>query len=248
LTGDLKNLDRINSSITKVVVEYCERIISSVGAEVRSIAVYGSATGPDYIPKHSNINITVVVEEISHNTLRSLLETVRWGLKRKIVPPLLLTEDYILSSLDVFPIEFSEIKDTAVIVYGEDFFGSLKMDPGHLRLECESQLKAALLRTRQAYLELGLTKKGAERVLHTSLTSLIPVMRGLLRLKGIEPPRRKADVIMALGEAFGLDGSVFIAILQDKAGDEKIGDKEAHVVLGRYIEQLERLAEKSNQL
>jgi hypothetical protein len=125
---------------------------------------------------------------------------------------------------------------------GEDFFGSLEAKPLELRLECESQLKAAALRTRQAYLELGTGKRGAESVLHASLTSLIPVMRAILRLKGEAVPRRKVDVLKAVGRAFSVDSRRLELILKDKAGDEKIDDKHAHEVLAAYVDDIERLA------
>ena len=248
MNEDFKNLDRIHPEVRQSVVEFCERLMKSIATGIKAIAIYGSATGPDYIVGRSNVNISVLVDRIDHEVLRSLLETVKWGLKKRIVPPLLLTEGYIKASLDVFPIEFAEMKDSAVIIYGDDFLASLEIAPEHMRLECESQLKGALLRTRQAYLEIGLAKKGAERVLHASLTSLIPVMKAMLRLKGLEPPRRKIEVVKLTAETFNINGSVFIEILQDRAGDEKIADKEAHFVLGRYTDQLEVLAEKIEQL
>ncbi len=244
LAADLKNLDKLNLHARKAVGEYCTKVMDAIGEEVRSIAVYGSATGPDFIPKRSNINLAVVVKMINQHMLQALFDTVKWGLKQMIVPPLLLTEHYIRSSLDVFPIEFAEIKDTAVIVYGDDFFSQLEFDRQDMRLECESQLKGALLRTRQAYLEIGHARKGAERVLHASVTSLIPIMRAMLRLGGVEPPRAKIEVARAVGEHFKVDSSVFIEILKDRAGDEKIGDKEAHEVLGRYIDRVEALMRK----
>jgi hypothetical protein len=150
--------------------------------------------------------------------------------------------------LDVFPIEFVEIRDSQVLLMGNDHFSSLEVSHEHLRLECESQLKGAVLRTRQAYLEIGSRKKGAEAVLHASLTSLIPVFRAMLRLKGAEVPRRKLDVVTAMSEAFGIDPGPFVAVLHDKAGDEKIAGSEAQGILARYIMDIENLAVKVDQL
>lgn len=244
----LKNLTRLHASVRAVVETYCERLVSALGVHVKAVSVYGSATGPDYIPGKSNVNLVVVVDRLDKDILASMLDTVRWGRKKRIVPPLVLTPRYIESSLDVFPIEFVEIKESHVLLMGEDHFASLEVSHDDLRLECESQLKAAVLRTRQAYLEVGLMKKGAEAVLHASLTSLIPVFRAMLRIKGVEVPRRKLDVINAVGEAFGVDPEPFTAVLRDKAGDERIGGREAGDVLARYITDIESLATKVDRL
>jgi hypothetical protein len=237
-----ENLDRLHESIRSDVSAYCDRLAAVLGANLKAISVYGSATGADFIAGKSDVNMVVVVDAIDEGVLTGLLETVKWGRKRRIVPPLLLTPRQIESSLDVFPIEFLEVRESHALLTGEDFFGALEAKPLELRLECESQLKAAALRTRQAYLEIGLTKRGAEAVLHASLTSLIPVMRAMLRLKGEAVPRRKLDALKAVGRVFGVDAARLEAILKDKAGDEKIGDRHAHEVLATYVGDIEKLA------
>jgi hypothetical protein len=244
----VKNLDNLHESVRSSVETYCERLISVLGSNLKSIAVYGSATGPDFIPGRSNVNLVVVLEHLDQSALEALLAMVKWGKKKNIVPPLLLTPGYIEASLDVFPIEFMDIRQSQALLVGEDHFSKLEVRPEHVRLECESQLKAAVLRTRQAFLEVGLAKKGAEAVLHASLTSLIPVFRAMLRLKGRDVPVRKVEVVDAVGKAFGVDPGPFKAILHDKVGDEKIGGKEAHHVLADYVGDIEQLARKIDEI
>jgi hypothetical protein len=239
---DLKSLEKLHASVRSDVGAYAEKLVSVLGTAVKSVAVYGSATGTDYLPGKSNVNLVVVVESVTVDTLTRILGVVDAGKKRRIVPPLLVTPEYLKSSTDVFPMEYLEIKDGQVVIYGDDFFSGLETSPENLRLECESQLRAAVLRTRQAYLELGSKKRGAEQVLHASVTSLVPAFRAMLRLKGDVPPRGKTDVIRAMGEAFGIETGTFTAILRDKSGDEKIDGKEAIRVLGAYIDEVEALA------
>jgi len=239
---DLKSLEKLHASVRSDVEAYAGKLISALGTAVRSVAVYGSATGTDYIPGKSNVNLVVVVESATVDTLARILGVVDAGKKRRIVPPLLVTPEYLKSSVDVFPMEYLEIKDGQVVIYGDDFFSGLETSRENLRLECESQLRAAVLRTRQAYLELGSKKRGAEQVLHASVTSLVPAFRAMLRLKGGDaPPRSKTDVIRAMGEAFGIQTETFTAILRDKSGDERIDGKEASRVLGAYIDEVEAL-------
>jgi hypothetical protein len=244
----LQNLNKLEASVSSAIEPYCRKLISELGPALKAISVYGSATGPDYVAGKSNINLVVLVEKLDRGVLAGLLDIAKSGKKARIVPPLLLTPAYIVSSLDVFPIEFMEIKGSQLLLYGDDHFSSLEVRPEHLRLECESQLKAAVLRTRQAYLEIGSMRKGAEAVLHASMTSLVPVLRAMLRLRGVEAPRRKLDVVKAVGDAFGIDTAPFIAVLHDKAGDEKIGGREAHDVLASYVDDLEALAARVDQL
>jgi hypothetical protein len=85
-------------------------------------------------------------------------------------------------------------------------------------------------------------------VLHASITSLVPVLGAMLRLKGAEPPRSKADVIRAVGETFGVETATFTAILRDKAGDEKIGGSDAPGVLARYMDEIDALTRRLDRM
>jgi hypothetical protein len=248
MTMPLKNLERIHERARPHLDDYVAGLDTELGSNLKAVSVYGSATGPDFIPKKSNINLVVILGKLDEQVLTSLLDIVKWGRGKRIVPPLMLTPEYIKASLDVFPIEFLEIRDSHVVIMGEDYFSALQVEPRDVRLECESQLKAAVLRTRQAYLEVGWRRKGAEEVLAASLTSLIPVFRAMLRLKGEEPPRKKSDVVGSLGMAFGVETKTFIAILRDRAGDERIEGEMAHAVLARYIDEIAHLAGKVDDL
>lgn len=244
----LKNIEKIHERARAHLDDYVAGLDTELGSGLKAVSVYGSATGPDFVAKRSDINLVVVVDRLDEDVLTRLLDVVKWGMGKRIVPPLMLTPGDIEASLDVFPIEFLEIRDSHVVIAGDDFFSSIEAGPDELRLECESQLKATVLRTRQAYLEIGLRRKGAEEVLTTSLTSLIPVFRGMLRLKGVDPPRDKAGVVKALGSAFGVEIGTFLAILRDKAGDERIEGEEAHAVLARYIDEISNLAGRVDEL
>lgn len=238
----LKNLEALHSSIRAKVEDYCGRMISALGPRLRGFAVYGSATGADFIPGRSNINTIAVLDKLDSGALRAILGVVKGGRRKGFVPPLLVSAEYVKASADVFPMEYCEIKDTEVVVYGEDIFSSLDVSHDNLRLECESQLRAAALRTRQAYLEIGLARRGTERILHASVTSLVPAFKAILRLKGEEIPARKVDVATAAGRALGVDTSIFVSVLRDKSGDEKIEGKDCHAILGEFVDAIEAVA------
>ena len=244
----MRNLERLHASVRADVEAYCARLLGALGASVKAISAYGSATGPDFIPKKSNINLVVVVGNLATGSLACILDVVAMGRRRRIVPPLLVTPDYIKSSLDVFPIEYLDIRDSQVLLYGDDFFSTIEVGRDYLRLECESQLRAAALRTRQGYLELGAKRKGAEQVLHASVTSLIPVLKAMLRLKSAEIPLRKTEVVETVGKVFGADTKTFSAVLRDRSGDERIDGKNAHRVLATYIDDVESLTGLLDQL
>lgn len=242
------NLDKINSLIRGEVKVYCQKLIDGLGDRIRSICVYGSATGPDYVKGKSNVNIALVVDRIDQALLDAIHKVFLWGRKHAIVAPLVLTREYIESSVDTFPIEFLEIKTSGVVVCGENYFQDLAFKNENIRHECEFQARSAFLRVQQAYLEIGRDRKGIERLLHTSMNSIIPLLRTLIRFKGLKPPTGKIDLVRMLPEAVPIETDVLLEILRDKAGDEKIGKKRASEIIGPYLQTLQSVIEEIDKL
>ncbi len=239
---ELKNVDQLPESAAKKVRPYLENMIGLLGSNLVTAAVYGSAVTGDYSEKSSDINLILVCEDVDLSTLKKSLKLVAKGSRERITAPLFFTRRYIETSADVFPIEFLEIKENHLVLYGEDILSGIRVDLKNLRHQCEEQIKGKLVRIRQAYLEVGLKKKGVEALLKRSLSSLLPVFRNVLRLKGEDPPRRKEEVLAKLALVFSLEAEVFITIWQDRQNDEKIGGEDAEIYLERYLTQLEKLA------
>lgn len=244
---NLKNVDRLPDGVKEKFLPYAKELLKLHKENIAAIIVYGSSASGDYIPGTSGINSVVVFKSLGFSQLKESLRLVDKGIRRKIAAPLFLTPEHIKSSLDTFPLEFSEMKENHILIYGDDILGGLEIDPSHTRFICEEQLKGKLIRIRQAYLEIGLRRKGMEALVKESLDALFPTFRGLLRLKGLQPPVKKEEVLRLLGKTFEVDAEMFIAVLKDKTNDEKIGGEELESFLNRYIVQIEKLAELSDK-
>jgi hypothetical protein len=246
--AELMNLERLSGPARELVVPYVHEMIGLLGENIRSVVVFGSAIGKDFIPKKSNINLLIVCERVNLVDLKKCLKLVSEGRKKGVVAPLFLTKTHMETSSDVFPIEFLEMKDFHTVIYGEETFDSLDIGTENLRLECEEQLKGKLIRLRQAYLELGTNAKQMESVLAESLTSLIPVFRGVLRLRKKEISIDKKEVIQAVGEEFGVEKGVFLQALAIKVGREKLQKEELEDLFGGFLVELEELGIRVDEL
>lgn len=242
------NKEKIPVEVQKKIVPYLEKMINIHGNGLVSVFLYGSATGSNYVPKVSDINSGFIFDNLDFSIFKKSLKIVSAGIFKKIVAPLFMTKEYIESSLDVFPIEFLDMKENNVLLYGEDILSGLDIKGEHIRLFCEQQIKGKLIRIRQAYLEVGLKKKGMEALLKESLNSFIPVFRNLLRLKGSAPSVNKEEIIRELCSAFGLDENVFLPIYKDSSNDEKIANQDVVIFLEKYLCQVQDLAVKVDNL
>jgi hypothetical protein len=191
------------------------------------------------MPGKSDINLLFVCDHLDLNTLRGVEKVVRNGIKRRVPTPIFFTPEHIERSKDVFPIEFLEMRDNHIIIYGRDIFEELQINDEHLRLECEEQIKGKLIRTRQAWFEVAGHRKKIASLVYTSLINVIPSIRGIIRLLGETPPLEKDKVIDRASEVLAMDLSVFKEIIKAKRMG-KTADIES--IFERYLGALSALA------
>jgi len=238
----LINLDALPQDVAQKIAPYMEKMLGIHGEIINSIFIYGSACGTDYIKGSSDINSAIIFSSLSLKDLQRSLHIVDKGIRQRISAPLFLTKDHIMTSCDTFPVEFSEMREGHIIIYGENIFQGMVIEPKYTRFICEQQLKGKLIRIRQAYLEIGLRRKGMEALIKESFSSLFPIFRGLLRLKGITPPAGKLESLKCLSKNFEINVDSFEAILADNKNDEKMGGQRIEAFLEKYIQALEHLA------
>ncbi|MBD3426755.1 MAG: hypothetical protein GF409_05950 [Candidatus Omnitrophica bacterium] len=239
---NIRNMDKLPEGARKALEPFLQEVIEAYGNDLVSIFAYGSVTGPDYNPKTSDINVAVVLKDVTLPRLKELLKPVQKASRKGITAPLFLSPEYIRMSLDTFPIEFWTMKDSRCVLFGEDVLEGIEVEKEDLRRECEYQLKGKLLMIRQAYLEQALNRKGAEKIIKASFRSLMPVFRSMIRLKSGQSPREKAEVLSQMGEEFGVDPASFLEVLRDKKTASPIGRGEAEPLIKGFIDQLERLS------
>ncbi len=236
------NIEKLPQEVQKKFLPFLKTMLDIHHDHLVSVFIYGSATGKNYIPKTSDINSVFVFKDLPFLSLKNSLKAVSKGIVQKIAAPLFLTRGHIETSLDVFPIEFLDMKENYCLLYGADILATLEIKGEHIRLFCEQQIKGKLIRIRQAYLEVGLKKKGMEALLKESLNSLIPVFRNLIRLKGNQPPAEKEEIIKQLCREFELDEDVFLPVYKDTSNDEKIANQDIIVFIEKYLDQIKKLA------
>jgi hypothetical protein len=214
------------------------------GPELKGILLYGSATGKNFVPKASDINTIILLEKVQPENLKKYLPLQKKYRKKRMVAPLFLDWDYVLSSADVFPLEFLDIKKNHLLLWGEDPFKELELDLKNLRFQCEQELKGKMIRLRQAYLEFGEKPRELEKLLVKSFSSLSAVLRGILRLKGIETFELDDDFLEKLKKEFQVETGSFSKILELKKRKMKLNKIELDDLFADYLKSLKELTEK----
>jgi predicted nucleotidyltransferase len=208
-----------------------------------AILLYGSGAKGEYISKKSDINFCVVLDEAGMSHVSDAIPVVAKWFKRNVSTPLFLTEHYIKRSLDVFPIEFLEMRAHHTMVYGREVFADLKFDKSLVRLQLERELKGKMLHLRQSFLGTGGKPKNIQSLIERSLTTFSAFFNAIYYLKVGESPQTKLEVMDQLEKQLQLDQKLFNELWQVKLGKKKYTANELIKLAQGYIKEIEKLSE-----
>jgi len=231
LPQKIKNL--LDDFVQKLKETYQDQLVSAI--------LYGSAASGEFAHKHSNINLLVVLKNTGLENLDKISKIVT-ARKFQILNPLFLTEDYIKESLDVFPIEFLDMKENFVVLYGRDILEGLEIDLRNLRFQCEHELRAKLLNLKNIYLK-SKDKFTLRTLLFGYFTSITHILRNLLRLKGKRPPYAKEEVLNEVAQELGINTNNFKKILEAKRKNSRLSYKELISLFFTLAEDLENITD-----
>jgi predicted nucleotidyltransferase len=207
------------------------------GDELVSIILYGSAASGEYMAGTSDINFMMVLTDKGIDALDRAFDLVKKWKKRKVATPLFLTEDYVRTSLDAFPIEYLNFQNSYQLVYGKDILKGLAFDREFLRLQCEREIKGKLLLLRAAFLETEGRGKHLQHLIGQSIYAFVAIFRGLLHLKGRELPRDRHEVVRQVCETFDMDGALFEKLLDIREKKMKPSSTEVTGLFQAYLKE-----------
>lgn len=233
------NLTGLIPAVAGKIGPMLDDLLKEHAPNIHSIHITGSAVISDYHEKFSDINSVVVLRDMDLKFITFLAPLGKKYGKKKIAAPLVMTPEYIGTSLDAFPMEFLDLKLIHKTVYGPDIFAPLEIATAPLRLQVEREIKTKLIHLRQGYVSSLGKKEHLSGVLVRSFTGSMALFRAIIKLLGKEPPVARADVIAAVGTACGIDTAVFTDLLLLKAGRTRPAGPELHSLFERYYNALE---------
>lgn len=244
--GDFSAYGRIRKMISikkpkEIFSEITDDYKKIYGSDLVSIVLYGSGAGGDYNPGKSDINFLIILSEEAIDHLDCAMDTVSRWRKKGVATPLFMTKSYIDSSLDSYPLEFLGMHKNYITVYGEDVLEGITFDPGHLRLQCEREIKGKIMLLREGFLETEGKEKRIKELIGVSINAFISIFSGILYLKAVEIPSTKREIVLSATKEISVDGDIFIKCLDIKKGERKFSSDEIKDVFKSYLAEVRKL-------
>jgi predicted nucleotidyltransferase len=225
-----------------------QRLSSALGEDLLSVVLYGSAAGGDFHEQHSDLNVLCVLRQVRARELERVAGPLRWWLEQGQTAPLLLSEEEIRDSADVFPIEFLDIRAGYRLLHGADLVAAIEVSMANHRRQLEHELRSRLLRLRRRFLETQHDNQTLARLMLDSVSTFATLFRHALVAAGLDAPVRKPEIFRAAAERFAIGPAPFDALLEVRSGARKLDPAEVRGWFDAYLEGITRMAERVDQL
>lgn len=227
---------------------YTQKLKEALGHRLLSVVLYGSAVSGEHREGQSDYNLMLMAEHWGILELNLLSKVTQDWLKEGNPPPLLFTTGRLQASADCFPIEMLDMKQSYRILHGEDVLKPIRVQPVHLRLIIERELKSLKIQMRQTFVFAeGKPEKVAELLTHT-LSSMLVLMRAALRLYTDAVPANKYEALPAIAEHVkGVDTEAFTTVRKLKNAELKLSEVNPLQLFERVMNSLTAVADNVDQ-
>ena len=232
----------------KIVQEALHGLIEDLrtthGDNLASVVLYGSAAAGDQIELRSDYNLLISLHRITPADLRQAQAPMREWQRLGHPLPVYFTVEELSDAADVFPIEFHQMSQARILLYGQDPFEFAKLSDVHLRHQAEYELRSKLIQLRRLYIPASISLTKLCDLMSDSLASFAALFRAVLLLHGVKAPVAKPDCVRATVRLLELDDQPFEKIFAMRAnGELPATEQEANDIFAAYMLQLERVVE-----
>jgi len=181
-------------------------------------------------------------------SLRHVRSTLQWWTVQGFALPVFFTTDEFKASLDVFPIEFRQMKRAYKVLHGEDLLAGVEISLENLRHETEFELRGKLLRLRSLSIQAGGTASDLTRLMTESIVSFVRFLRPVLELLGEEPPLGRLATVKRIGQQLKIDTSPLVRVLNLRDEPKDLLEIEAQDLFASYLNCLTHIVEAVDKL
>jgi hypothetical protein len=244
-----EKLSHLPEKSRNLVSKFIEILVNSFGENLYSLIMFGSATRPgDFKEGASDINTAIVLDKVGTAELNMIFNMGRKFKKSGMAIPLVLKRGHIVSSLDTFPLEFSDMKQNHIILYGADPLKDANIEIKNLRHQCEVEFKGKLVQLRRGYLAAAENKDNLTELISASVASILTACRGMVRISGKTPPDNEVQLLKLVHDEYGIDTEAIDKARRLKRGEVEESTATLEMLFDNYMATIEKLAEAVDRL
>jgi len=239
----------VNKAIKEALSGLVEDLRATHGNNLACVVLYGSAAAGDNIELRSDYNLLIALHRITPEDLRQAQAPMREWQRLGHPLPVYFTTEELSDAADVFPIEFHQMANARVVLYGHDPFEFAQLSSANLRHQTEYELRSKLIQLRRLYIPASVSIEKLRDLMSDSLSSFAALFRAVLMLHDQQAPVSKPDCVRATAKLLRLDPTPFERIFEFRSGGNlPTSEKEINDLFGAYLFQIEQVVEAVDNL
>jgi len=239
----------VNTAIKEALSGLVEDLRATRGNNLACVVLYGSAAAGDNIELRSDYNLLIALHRITPEDLRQAQAPMREWQRLGHPLPVYFTTEELSDAADVFPIEFHQMANARVVLYGHDPFEFAQLSSANLRHQTEYELRSKLIQLRRLYIPASVSIEKLRDLMSDSLSSFAALFRAVLMLHDQQAPVSKPDCVRATAKLLRLDPTPFERIFEFRSGGNlPTSEKEINDLFGAYLFQIEQVVEAVDNL
>jgi hypothetical protein len=231
---------RFEEIVTRLLDAHHEGLVSII-LSGPAVEAPGNAHAADY-------HLFIVTESLSLQDLKRASSALRWWESLGYSRPTCFTKKEFLASLDVFPVEFGEIKRGYRVLFGADLLEGVEISKANLRLLVEYELRGKFLRLRNLYLPSSDDSHRLSRLMMDSVATFAQYLRIVPELFGEEPPLSRVATVRRAGELLKVDSASLVRVLRMREAGTHLYGIEIQDIFESYLRCLEEMIDAIDRI
>jgi len=226
IPGSLEGLDAPDE-IRARISELSEELAQAAGANLRGLILYGGLARGRYRPGKSDINLVVLLDDTSTESLSAIAPALRAAWRAVRVEPFIINASEAGRLAETFPTKLLDIQTHHIVLMGEDTFSGIHVSRKLIRLRIEQSLTNLALRLRRRYISIYDDPRSLAMTLAEQAVPLKVELAALLQLAGKDEPSEStsAAVLESAAAEFDLDREALLlmaALRRDASAPEDL--------------------------
>jgi predicted nucleotidyltransferase len=203
LTG-LEQL-KVSNEIRRDLETFVHQLTELYKKDLVSITVFGSAAAGQYSQQTSDVNLLVVYSELNIVDLKAVAKLACEWAKKRNFSPRFLSKRNLLSSIRYFQIDWVDMKDAHIVLYGEDVLAGIEVHPSDMHWQVAHEIKRMRMRIKQQFWRACGDEALLRRIIIERFSSLLHLMQALLFLHHKAKTTTESNVVEMAVREFGID-------------------------------------------
>jgi predicted nucleotidyltransferase len=232
--GDVPSLYQI--TLARAV----EALKARLGENLYSCILYGSIVRGNAVPKVSDINLLLVLNDSTPEAHAAIAEVTRGKVN---INPFVIGRQGIARTFESFAAKFRSIHRNYRVLVGADPLAEMQVAPEVLRFICEQSLRNLRLRCVHGFIVFGENQSRYRQFLLRLITRLFIDLSELMRLAGTTVPHDFLERIPVLQKGLGTDTSVLHDLINFKQHPRRLAREEIRNFHARLFRLLDHAVE-----